>query len=301
MKVPRAAQRIVVLGAGQTGCGVAEVAAVGGATVRLVDRDTERVDAALRAIEASTEVAMTRGKLDESARQDALGRITAGVDVAAACADAELLIEATREDLDHKREILQEAARHLPARAVIATNTTTLSITEIASGLADPSRAVGMHFFTPVPKTRLCEIVRGLQSSAEAVALAEATAWAMGRSTIVVSDQPGFVTTRLSALLGNEAMRMLQERVASPAAIDTAMRLGLNHPMGPLEVLDHVGLDIRLMALEHLALTLGDRFRPTPLHRQLVAAGRLGRKSGHGIYRYDANGHRIGDDVELPD
>jgi 3-hydroxybutyryl-CoA dehydrogenase len=191
--------------------------------------------------------------------------------------------------------VLRTAEAHAAADAVLATNTSAMSITEIVACLDDPSRGVGMHFFNPVPKMRLCELIRGLQTSADTLDRAEAAAHAMGKQTVRVEDLPGFATSRINALIGNEAMRMLEEGVASPADIDTAIRLGLNHPMGPLEMGDLVGWDTRLDILEYLAGTLGDRFRPTNLHRRLVAAGRLGRKSGHGVHRYDADGRRLDD------
>jgi 3-hydroxybutyryl-CoA dehydrogenase len=195
--------------------------------------------------------------------------------------------------MDVKHQVLRTAEAHAAADAVLATNTSAMSITEIVACLDDPSRGVGMHFFNPVPKMKLCELIRGLQTSDVTLGRAEAAARAMGKETVRVEDLPGFATSRINALIGNEAMRMLEEGVASAEDIDTAIKLGLNHPMGPLEMGDLVGWDTRLDILEYLAGTLGDRFRPTNLHRRLVAAGRYGRKSGHGVHRYDEDGRRL--------
>jgi 3-hydroxybutyryl-CoA dehydrogenase len=194
--------------------------------------------------------------------------------------------------MDVKRRVLETAESNAAEDAVLATNTSAMSITEIIACLDDPARGVGMHFFNPVPKMKLCELIRGLQTSAETLDRAEAAARAMGKATVRVEDLPGFATSRINALIGNEAMRMLEEGVATAADIDTAIKLGLNHPMGPLEMGDLVGWDTRLDILEYLAGTLGDRFRPTNLHRRMVAAGRFGRKSGHGVHRYDPDGRR---------
>jgi 3-hydroxybutyryl-CoA dehydrogenase len=283
---------VTVVGAGVMGRGIAYVAAVAGATTRLVDLDPTKLDDAMARIDRDLTTGVERGKLDAATAETARGRLETTTDLAAACDGAGLVVEAVVERMDVKHDVLRTAEDHATSDAVLATNTSAMSITEIVACLDDPSRGVGMHFFNPVPKMRLCELVRGLQTSDATMDRAEAAARAMGKETVRVEDLPGFATSRINALIGNEAMRMLEEGVASAADIDTAVKLGLNHPMGPLEMGDLVGWDTRLDILEYLAGTLGDRFRPTNLHRRLVAAGRYGRKSGHGVHRYDADGRR---------
>lgn len=294
-----ATRPIAIVGAGTMGRGIAYVAAVGGYPVRLVDVDEEQLASALTRIEADIERGVARGKVDERHGRAAIGRIGTTTDLEGACDEVGVVIEAVVERVDIKHEVLRRAEATSPPDAVLATNTSALSITEISSALQDPSRGVGMHFFNPVPKMRLCEIVVGLQSSDETVGAAEVTAHRMGKETVRVNDQPGFATSRLNALIGNEGFRMLEEGVASPEDIDAAARLGLNHPMGPLEMADLVGLDVRLEVLGHLAETLGPRFRPTNVHRRLVAAGRLGRKVSRGIYRYSEDGSRLDEPSDL--
>ncbi len=289
---------VVVVGAGTMGRGIAYVGAVAGAEVRLVDVSAEQLDRAVRQIEDDVRVGIERGKVDAEAGRGALARISPSQDLAASCDGAGLVIEAVLERMDLKHDIFRTAERHAPRDAVLATNTSALSITEIVGCLDDPSRGVGMHFFNPVPKMRLCELIWGLQTSEETMRRAEAAAREMGKETVRIADVPGFATSRVNALIGNEGFRMLQEGVATPEDIDTAVKLGLNHPMGPLEMADLVGLDVRLKVLEHLAETLGERFRPTTVHRNLVAAGRLGRKTGHGIYRYQ-DGRRVNEPSDL--
>jgi 3-hydroxybutyryl-CoA dehydrogenase len=296
---PAAGDVLAVIGAGTMGRGIAYVAAVGGFEVRLVDVDATQLGAALERVEADLEGGVERGKIDREDAHAAQQRVSTTTDVAAAVDGASLVIEAVIERIDVKHEVLREAEAAAPPDAVLATNTSALSITEIAAALDDPPRVVGMHFFNPVPKMRLVELVIGLQTAASTVAVAEDAAGRMGKETVRVEDVPGFATSRLNALIGNEGLRMLEEGVASPEDIDAAARLGLNHPMGPLEMADLVGLDVRLEVLEHLTATLGDRFRPTTLHRRLVAAGRLGRKTGRGIYRYEADGSRVDEPSDL--
>jgi 3-hydroxybutyryl-CoA dehydrogenase len=285
---------VTVVGAGVMGRGIAYVAAVAGAETRLVDLDEPTLAAAGARIEQDLAAGVDRGKLTEDAARAARGRLTTTTDLVAGATGAGLVVEAVVERMDVKHEVLATAEPCADDDAVLATNTSAMSITEIVACLAEPSRGVGMHFFNPVPKMRLCELVRGLQTSDDTLDRAEAAARAMGKATVRVEDLPGFATSRINALIGNEAMRMLEEGVASAEDIDTAVKLGLNHPMGPLEMGDLVGWDTRLDILEYLAGTLGDRFRPTNLHRRMVAAGRLGRKSGRGVHRYDADGPREG-------
>lgn len=278
---------VAVVGAGTMGRGIAYVAAVGGAGVRLADVDEAQLRAATDQIERELREGVERGKVSSEQAEAARDGLSTTRQVEVACAGAGLVVEAVPERIDVKHEVLRTAETVAADDAVIATNTSALSVTEIIAGLEDPARGVGMHFFNPVPKMALCEVVVGLQTAQDTTDRAEEAARAMGKQTVRVQDVPGFATSRLNALLGNEGFRMLQEGVASAEDIDRAARLGLNHPMGPLEMADLVGLDVRLEVLEHLTARLGDRFRPTPLHRRLVAAGRLGRKTGRGVYRYD--------------
>jgi 3-hydroxybutyryl-CoA dehydrogenase len=284
---------VTVVGAGVMGRGIAYVAAVAGARTRLVDVDERQLVDALERVGADLATGVARGKLDRADAEAARSRLSTTTDLARGADGADLVVEAVVERMDVKHEVLTTAEAHAADTAILATNTSAMSITEIVAGLADPSRGVGMHFFNPVPKMKLCELVRGLQTSEETLDRADAAARAMGKRTVRVEDLPGFATSRINALIGNEAMRMLEEGVASAEDIDTAVKLGLNHPMGPLEMGDLVGWDTRLDILEYLAGTLGERFRPTNLHRRLVAAGRHGRKSGHGVHRYDDEGDRV--------
>jgi len=286
---------IAVVGAGVMGRGIAEVAAVAGAETRLIDVDPRQLEEAVAAVHASLAKGVERGKVDADAAERAKGLTTTTSDVAEGTSGAALVVEAVVERMDVKHEVFRQAEQSAAEGAVLATNTSALSVTEIVSCLDDPSRGVGMHFFNPVPKMRLVELIRALQTSPETMDRVEGVARAMGKTTVRVEDLPGFATSRINALIGNEAMRMLEQGVASAEDIDTAVKLGLNHPMGPLEMGDLVGWDTRLHVLEYLERTLGDRFRPTTLHRRMVAAGRLGRKTGHGVHRYDDAGRRGSD------
>ena len=279
---------IAVIGAGVMGRGIAYVsAAVAGARTTLIDLDRGQLDAAVQRIHLDVQAGVERGKLDAEVAGQVEERLATTTEVQDGCDGADLVIEAVVERMDVKHEVLSAAEAVAVEDAIIATNTSAMSITEIVACLERPERGVGMHFFNPVPKMKLCELVRGLQTDPTTMDRAEELARAMGKETVRVEDLPGFATSRINALIGNEAMRMLEEGVASAEDIDTAIRLGLNHPMGPLEMGDLVGWDTRLDILEYLAGTLGERFRPTNLHRRMVAAGRLGRKSGRGVHRYD--------------
>ncbi len=284
--------QIAVVGAGVMGRGIAYVAAVAGARTTLIDLEQAQLDDAVRTIGRDLTTGVERGKVTPEAAEQAKQALATSTDVRAGCAGAELVIEAVVERMDVKHQVFRAAEAVAADDAVLATNTSAMSITEIIACLEHPERGVGMHFFNPVPKMKLCELIRGLQTDPATMDRAEAAARAMGKETVRVEDLPGFATSRINALIGNEAMRMLEEGVASAEDIDTAIKLGLNHPMGPLEMGDLVGWDTRLDILEYLAGTLGDRFKPTNLHRRMVAAGRHGRKTGHGVHRYDADGRR---------
>jgi 3-hydroxybutyryl-CoA dehydrogenase len=283
---------IAVIGTGTMGRGIAQVAAQSGFTVVVCDVDQATTVAGLVKIRSSLDRAVERGKLDADTRAAANARLTSAFDPAQAAARVDLVIEAVPEKLELKQRTLSAALAGARPDVLVASNTSSLSIAAIAAGLPDPARVVGMHFFNPVPAMKLVEIVHHAGSAPEAVAAARAVAERMGKTAIVVRDAPGFASSRLGIALGMEAIRMLEEEIASPADIDTAMRLGYGHPMGPLELTDLVGLDVRLAIAEYLAERLGDRFRPPDLLRRKVAAGELGQKSGHGFYRWQ-DGKRL--------
>jgi 3-hydroxybutyryl-CoA dehydrogenase len=285
---------IAVLGAGTMGRGIAHVAATGGYATRLFDVDEAALAKARWSIEQNLEKGVRLGKLEQTAAEAALGRLRHSADLAAAVADADLVIEAVPERMDLKLETFTEVARHCPADALFASNTSGLSITEMAAGSGRPGRFAGMHFFNPVHVMKLVELVRGIETTDATLAAMGEVSARMGKEVVVVRESPGFVTSRINALIGNEAFRMLESGVASAEDIDKALKLGLNHPMGPFEMVDLVGLDIRLSILEHLHRTLGDTYRPSNLLTQYVKAGRLGRKAGKGVYVYDAEGNRLG-------
>jgi len=297
---------VTVIGAGIMGSGIAYVAMVAGCTTLLIDQEPTSLSAAEDAITRDLQAAVTRGLINKdeaSAASDRLETSTsldASMSPNASIRHTDIVIEAVIEDLAVKHDVLGTAESLVDTSTILATNTSALSVTEIMSCLQQPSRGIGMHFFNPVPKMPLVEIVRGEQTDEATVATAARFAQTFGKQTVVVQDRPGFATSRVNALIGNEGMRMLEEGVASAEDIDKAVRLGLKHPMGPLEMGDLVGWDTRLAILEHLEATLGDRFRPTNLHRKLVVEGRFGRKSGHGIYRYDNQGNRLPDDTSPP-
>jgi 3-hydroxybutyryl-CoA dehydrogenase len=278
--------RVLVLGAGTMGHGIAQVCATAGLRVRLFDVRADLVERGIGKIRESLEKLVGKGKLDGAARDAALGRIEVSTQLEAAAADADLVVEAIPEKMELKLSTFRALDAAAPPHALLATNTSSLSVTEIAGATARPERVVGLHFFNPVPVMELVEIVRGLRTGDETVAAARALAARIGKRAIVVRDWPGFATSRLGVALGAEAIRMLEEGVASAEDIDLAMELGYRHPMGPLRLTDLVGLDVRLAILEHLHRELGEQFRPPALLRQMVRAGKLGRKTGEGFYRY---------------
>jgi 3-hydroxybutyryl-CoA dehydrogenase len=284
--------RVAVLGAGTMGHGIAQVCAQAGAAVVLRDVDAAPLERAVASIRASLDRLVAKGKLGAEGAAQALAAIRTTTDLGDAVRDADVVVEAIPERMDWKLETFRAVDAHAPAQALLATNTSSLSVTEIAGAVRDPARVVGLHFFNPVPVMELVEVVRGMRTSDAAVEAARSLAAALGKTAVVVRDFPGFATSRLGVALGAEAIRMLEQGVASAADIDTAMKLGYRHPMGPLELTDLVGLDVRLMILEHLHRELGEQFRPPALLRQMVRAGKLGRKSGEGFYVYDAGGAR---------
>jgi 3-hydroxybutyryl-CoA dehydrogenase len=291
--MPREIQRITVLGAGTMGRGIAHVAALAGFETELYDVDAQVLSRAEEAIHRNLDKGVAIGKVDPAAAAGAKERLALDTDLAAAVGDADLVIEAAPESMALKVELFGTVAFHARHDALFATNTSALSVTEIGAASGRPERFAGMHFFNPVHLMKLLELVRGLETSHETVAVLSAVGERMGKEVVVVADTPGFATSRINALIGNEAFRMLEQGVASAADIDRAVKLGLNHPMGPFEMADLVGLDVRLSILEHLHATLGETFRPANLMRQYVRAGRYGRKVGRGVYDYDENGQRL--------
>lgn len=284
--------KVVVVGAGLMGTGIAHAFASSGFTTVLVDTNAAALEQSRQQIGKILDDGVKLGKVEVAAAGASKARLTVEIDLAQAARGANLLVETVSEKLEVKKAVVSTAAPLLADAAVIATNTSALSVTEIATAVTSPERVVGMHFFNPVHKMKLVELVRGLATSDETVLRCRAWSDAIGKTSIVVNESPGLTTSRMSALAGNEAMWMLQEGTASAEDIDTAMRLGFNHPMGPLELGDLTGWDTRLSVLRYLHSTLGDKFRPCPLIIKMVAAGRLGRKTGHGVYRYEG-GQRV--------
>jgi 3-hydroxybutyryl-CoA dehydrogenase len=280
-------EKVVVVGAGLMGTGIAHAFASSGYATLLVDTNAESLGKAKSSIEKILMDGVKLGKVSEDQAQRSLDNLLTCGDLGEAALGANLLVETVSEQLAVKKAVVTQAEPLMAAGAIIATNTSALSVTEIAASLAHPERVIGMHFFNPVHKMKLVELVLGLATDLETVARTRAFCDAIGKTSIVVNESPGLTTSRMSALLGNEAMWMLQEGTATAEDIDTALRLGFNHPMGPLELGDLTGWDTRLSVLRYLHQTLGDKFRPCPLIIKMVAAGRLGRKSGHGVYRYE--------------
>jgi 3-hydroxybutyryl-CoA dehydrogenase len=278
---------IGVLGAGTMGHGIAQVAAAAGFDVVLRDINDDLVARGRQAIERNLAKGIERGKITEEQKQQTLSRITTTSELSELAA-ADLIIEAAPENLDLKQNLLRECEAVTPATCIWATNTSSLSISEIASGSARPHKIVGMHFFNPVHIMRLVEIVVGRQTSDDTTTAVRQVAQQMKKEPIVVRDFPGFASSRLGVTLGLEAMRMVEQGVASARDIDTAMELGYNHPMGPLRLTDLVGLDVRLSIAEYLHSKLGsETFRPPEILRRLVSEGKLGKKSGEGFYRWN--------------
>lgn len=278
--------RVTVLGAGTMGHGIAHAAMSAGFETSLFDTSNDALVRAKAAIDSVIAKSVELKKASEAEAKFLKGRLRTFDHIAQAVAHADVVIEAVPEQIELKLRVLREVEKHAPARAVIASNTSALSLTEMAAVLTHPARLGGMHFFNPVQKMKLVEIVRALETSAETLQVMEDVARRMGKETVLVRESPGFVTSRINAMIGNEAFYMLQEGVASARDIDKALKLGLNHPMGPFELVDLVGLDTRLSVLEFLHKSLGEKFRPCPLLVQHVRAGRLGRKVGKGVYDY---------------
>jgi 3-hydroxybutyryl-CoA dehydrogenase len=279
--------RIAVVGGGTMGNGIAHVAAQNGRFVRLLDVSQDVLDSALATIARNLDRQIKKGALDEAAKEAILGRIETGTDLATGVSDVQLVVEAVPEKMELKRTIFTTLDASAPAEAILASNTSSISITEIAAVTGRPDKVIGMHFMNPVPVMQLVEIIRGLATSDDTTAAVTQLSTELGKTPVEVNDFPGFVSNRVLMPMINEAVTALMEGVAEPEAIDTVMKLGMNHPMGPLALADLIGLDTCLNILEVLHRELGDdRYRPSPLLRKYVAAGWLGRKSGRGFHSY---------------
>jgi 3-hydroxybutyryl-CoA dehydrogenase len=280
-------RQIAVIGTGTMGRGIAYLAAVAGYDTVIHDADPAALDAARASIESMLRKQSEKGRITAEEAAAATERLQAVSDLEPAVRQADLIIEAVPEDSDLKQNIFAQADLFCGEESILASNTSSISISELSTAVERRDRFVGLHFFNPPHAMKLIEIVRGERTSDETVAEVRAVAETMGKTAIVVRDSPGFATSRLGVAIGLEAIRMLEEGVASAEDIDRAMELGYNHPMGPLRLTDLVGLDVRLAIAEYLASTLGPRFEPPELLRQMVRDGKLGRKSGQGFYRWE--------------
>ena len=281
-------EKLTVVGSGIMGRGIAYTAAISGFNVVLNDVNEENLKKAQLYIEKELLKSAERGYLTSKQVEIAMTNLNYTTDLQTAAHDADIVIEAVFELIDIKIDVFKKLDVICPEHTILATNTSTMSPTEIAAQTTRPDKCVAMHFFNPVHKMKLIEIIRGLETSDETVAKVKEIGVKLGKETVEVNEFPGFVTSRMNCLIGNEAMNMLMEGIASAEDIDKAMKLGLNHPMGPLELADLVGLDSRLRNMEYLYKTLGEKYRPSPLLIKYVKAGRLGRKSGTGFYNYES-------------
>jgi 3-hydroxybutyryl-CoA dehydrogenase len=277
---------IAVIGAGIMGRGIAHAAAIGGYRTILEDLVPAALRRAESEIRTNLDKAVELGKVTGPDADAAFGRVEYAGSVEDAAREADLVIEAVPEEMESKIEIFTLLDKICRPTTILASNTSSLSITEIASVTYRAKKCLGMHFFNPVHKMKLLEIVRALETDEDTLGAAVDVGRRMGKEVVVIKEAPGFITSRINAMIGNEAFYMLQEGIASAADIDKALKLGLNHPMGPFELVDLVGLDTRLNILEYLHKSLGEKYRPAPLLVQYVKAGRLGRKSGRGVYEY---------------
>jgi 3-hydroxybutyryl-CoA dehydrogenase len=284
-----------VIGSGTMGRGIAYTAALSGFTVTLHDVNEDSLQMAKDYISTELRKSAERGYVNPGQVEEAVNNIHCTCDLEEAAKKADIVIEAVFESISLKIDIFKALDQFCQKHTILATNTSTLSPTEIASQTRRPDKCVAMHFFNPVHKMKLIEIIRGLDTSDETVRAVKEVAGRFGKEAVEVNEFPGFVTSRMNCLIGNEAMNMLMEGVASAEDIDKAMKLGLNHPMGPLELADLVGLDTRLRNMEYLYQALGEKFRPCPLLIKYVKAGRLGRKSGKGFYNYQEEQTEVAD------
>ena len=279
-------QTIAVIGAGTMGRGIAHAAALGGYRTILEDLLPNALRKAESEIRSNLNKAVELGRISAAEADAAFERVRYAASVEEAAREADLVIEAVPEEMESKIEIFTLLDKICRPATILASNSSSLSITEIASVTYRAKKCLGMHFFNPVHKMKLLEIVRGLETDNETLEAAAAVGRGMGKEVVVIKESPGFITSRINAMIGNEAFFMLQEGIATAEDIDKALKLGLNHPMGPFELVDLVGLDTRLHILEYLHHRLGEKYRPAPLLVQYVKAGRLGRKAGRGVYEY---------------
>jgi 3-hydroxybutyryl-CoA dehydrogenase len=279
-------QTIAVIGAGIMGRGIAHAAALGGYRTILEDLLPNALRKAETEIRSNLDKAVELNKVTAADADAAFKRLAYAGSVEEAARQADLVIEAVPEEMESKIEIFTLLDKICRPTTILASNTSSLSVTEIASVTYRAKRCIGMHFFNPVHKMKLLEVVRALETDEDTLNTAVEVGRRMGKEVVVIKESPGFITSRINAMIGNEAFYMLQEGIASPTDIDKALKLGLNHPMGPFELVDLVGLDTRLNILEYLHKSLGEKYRPAPLLVQYVKAGRLGRKSGRGVYEY---------------
>jgi 3-hydroxybutyryl-CoA dehydrogenase len=282
-------ERVAVIGAGTMGAGIAQLCVQAGWRTNLYDAFPEGLAAGMQRISDFWDAGIERGKTTEAEKKAWSANLYAVTDFAEAVEEADLIIEAVPENLELKQDIFARLDSHAPAHALLATNTSGLEISQIAAATSRPERVIGMHFFNPVPIMKLLELVRHDGIAEDTIEAARAIGVALGKTTILVRDVPGFATSRLGVVLGNEAIRMLADGVASASDIDTAMRLGYRHPLGPLELTDLVGLDVRRDILNNLAIAFDDdRYLPHPLLEALVQEGSLGKKTGSGIYDWSS-------------
>ncbi|MFD1606950.1 3-hydroxyacyl-CoA dehydrogenase [Oceanobacillus luteolus] len=279
--------KVTVVGSGVMGKGIAYAFAISGYSVYVNDISDEILERAKNDIYNLLDGSLQRGYLTEEVYQSAKDNLVFDSNLNTAAENAELVVEAVLEKMDIKIDVFKKLDEICPPETILASNTSTMSPTEIGAQTSRPDKVVAMHFFNPVHKMKLIEVIRGLETSDETVNFVHEVAEKINKTTVEVNEFPGFVTSRMNCLIGNEAMNLLMEGVASAEDIDTAMKLGLNHPMGPLELADLVGLDTRLRNMEYLHATLGEKYRPSPLLVKYVKAGRLGKKSGRGFYDYN--------------
>ena len=285
--------RVSTLGAGTMGQGIAHASALAGHKVTLRDIKSEYVEAGLDTIRENLNEGVRREKVAQSEADEAFDRIEGHVDIEPAVSETDLVVEAVPEEIELKQETLETIEAVVPDDAMLATNTSSLSVTEIMSPLKRPQRGLGLHFFNPAYLMPLVEVVAGEQTVPSTINDAKTFVESLNKTPIEVQDSPGFASSRLGVALSAEAMRMVQEGIATPADIDAAMELGYSYPMGPIELGDVVGLDVRLDILEYLRQELGERFRPLQILKRKVRAGKLGKKSDEGFYQWE-NGEKVG-------
>lgn len=285
---------VLVCGAGTMGSGIAQTFAAAGFTVKMYDVSQPLVEGGFKKIQGPLMKRVERGKMKKEDVDALVGRIQGTWDLKEACSGIDYVVEAVFEDMKVKKEVFKTLDEHAPAHAILASNTSSLSISEMAASTKRADRVIGMHFFNPAPVMQLIEVIRGAATSDETVAASKALAAKLGKSPVEVKESPGFVVNRLLVPMMNEAFNLLQEGIASAEDIDSAMKKGTNMPMGPFELADYTGLDIGLHTMETLFHETGDpKFRPSPLLRKYVRAGRVGIKAGKGVYNYNEKGERV--------